>query len=93
MNGKEVGVIELETKGSQVVVESLMIDFHLTRQGIGTAVVALLKERYTQISGCSSPLALNFWKKVGAEFEYEVNDEMVEYLLDIDEYPPFRIKC
>ena len=93
LNNLLVGTIDLNVYTADiVVVESFQLCHAYKRQGIGTAVINLLKREYTTITGCSSPLAVEFWKKVGAEFEYPVEAEHIEGLLEMGEYPPFIIK-
>ena len=93
-NNIKVGYILLkENNNKSITIESLSVDIKHQRKGIGREVVNKLKEKHSFIHGASSPMAINFWKKVDAEFEYYVNDDMVYQLLNIGEYPPFIIKC
>lgn len=88
---KEVGKISIRDDDI-VCIESIFIYDNFQRKGIGRAVVEKLLEKYSSIHGCSSPLAIGFWKKVGAEFEYPVLDEIIYELFDMGEYPPFIIQ-
>lgn len=87
---KEVGKISIREEDI-VCIESIFIYDEFQHKGIGRAVVSKLLENYSSIHGCSSPLAIGFWKKVGAEFEYPVEDEIIYELLDMGEFPPFIV--
>lgn len=89
-----VGTIFLYEDDSMVRIESLHIEKKYRNKGIGKMVINKLKEDYSVISGCSSPFAIKFWLKVGAEFEYELNDinkDIIYELLAMGEYPAFSI--
>lgn len=93
-NNINVGYISLrENDDTSVSVESIFIHINYQKQGIGRKVINKLKENYSFIYGASSPMAIDFWKKVGAEFEYPIINEMIYTLLNMGEYPPFMIKC
>lgn len=90
-NNEEVGKISIR-EDVMVCIESIFLYDNFQKKGIGRAIVEKLLEKYPSIHGCSSPLAIDFWKKVGAEFEYPVSEDMIDELLDIGEYPPFIIQ-
>lgn len=90
-NNLTVGKLFLFGSGNVVNIESIHINKFYQRKGIGREVINKLKEEYSIIAGCSSPFAINFWLKVGAEFEYEVNEDMIYELVNMGEYPPFSI--
>lgn len=90
-NEKVVGKLSIR-EDVIVCIESIFIHDNFQRKGIGKAVVEKLLKQYPSIHGCSSPLAIGFWQKVGAEFEYPVSEDMVDELFDMGEYPPFIIQ-
>jgi len=86
-----VGRFSLTEYSDRVHIESFLIFSNYRKKGLGKRCIQYLKSKYPVITGESSPFAINFWRKVGAEFDYEVNDEMIDYLMDIGEYPGFMI--
>ena len=86
-----VGELSLTEYSDSVHIDTFLIFSNYRRHGFGRQVINYLKKKYHVIKGESSPFAIKFWEKVGAEFDYEVNDEMIDYLMDIGEYPGFII--
>ncbi|MGU8989340.1 GNAT family N-acetyltransferase [Clostridium perfringens] len=93
LNNKIVGWVLFREVKHSIFIESINLYFEHRGKGIGTVVVKQLLSKYKLICGCSSPLSVGFWKKVGAEFEYDITKEMIDYLMDIGEYPPFSISA
>lgn len=92
ISDKEVaGSILFRESANCISIESISLDLEYQRKGIGKTLISELLKKYSAIYGCSSPCAIGFWKKLGAEFEYDVNEDMVYELLDMGEYPPFCI--
>lgn len=90
-NGNTVGRILFREYKKSINIESISIDTQYQRRGTGSKTIRQLLKSYSTICGCSSPMAIDFWKKLGAEFEYEITESMVYKLLDMGEYPPFMI--
>ena len=88
---KSIGQISLTEYRDSIHIDSILIEQNYRKNGFGRQVVKHLKSKHKVITGESSPFAINFWKKVGAKFHYEVNDEMIDFLMDIGEYPGFII--
>lgn len=90
---KIIGQICLTEHRDSVHIDSILIEQNYRKNGFGSQIVKYLKNQYSVIRGESSPFAINFWRKMGAEFDYEVHDDMLDYLMDIGEYPGFTICC
>jgi len=50
-----------------------------------------LKNEYKVIHGTSVTSSIGFWSKMGAEFEYEIKEEMITYSWSTDEFLSFSI--
>lgn len=68
----------------------LWIDIKHRRKGIGRKVIEYLKNEYKVIHGTSVTSSIGFWSKMGAEFEYEIKEEMITYSWSTDEFLSFR---
>ena len=86
-----IGYISFRENKNSINIESINININHRRKGIGSILIKQLLKEYKTIHGFSSPLSIGFWKNVGAEFEYDITDEMVNDLMDMGEYPPFII--
>lgn len=91
VENQKIGRILFREGQSWINIESINIDTDYQKKGIGKTLIKELLLKYGAIYGCSSPLAIGFWEKLGAKFEYKVTERMVYHLLDIGEYPPFEI--
>ena len=67
------------------------IDIKHRRKGIGRKVIEYLKNEYKVIHGTSVTSSIGFWSKMGAEFEYEIKEEMITYSWSTDEFLSFSI--
>lgn len=91
-NGEFVGRVAYRADNESLIIDSIYIHQMYREKGIGKAIINKLLSGYKFIYGCSSPLAIGFWIKLGAKFEYDVSEDMIPRLLDIGEYPPFKIE-
>lgn len=92
-NNEIIGNISIrEIDDNAVCIESINFFLEYRRKMFGTNLILDLLSRYEYIIGCANPLSIVFWKKVGAEFEYPVSEEMIDRLMDTGEYPSFKIK-
>lgn len=92
-NDVVIGNISIrEVENNIVCVESLSFYLEHRNKGFGRKIILYLLSKYDCVFGCANPLSIGFWKKIGAEFEYFVSEDMINMLMDIGEYPPFKIK-
>lgn len=92
-NDKVIGNVSIrEIDNNSVCIESIDFLIEYRKKGFGANLILDLLSRYEYIIGCANPLSIGFWKKVGAEFEYPVSEDIIDELMDIGEYPPFKIK-
>lgn len=92
-NNKAIGNVSIrEIDDNSVCIESINFFLEYRKKGFGTNLILDLSSRYKYIIGCANPLSIGFWKKVGANFEYPVSEDMIDRLMDIGEYPSVKIK-
>lgn len=86
-----VGQINFEISNNEITINSIIIDIKHRRKGIGRKVIEYLKNKYKAIHGTSVTSSIGFWSKMGAEFEYEIKEEMITYSWSTDEFLSFSI--
>lgn len=87
----KVGWITYIQKGDSIKIDSLNIFKIYQRMSIGTSVIKLLFEKADNIYGESSPFAISFWNRLGAVFDYPINNIDISHMLNIGEFPPFNL--
>ena len=93
LDNKTIGWISYrEVSHNSINISSINIDYKYRKMGIGTTIINNLLEQYEYIFGTSSPLAIQFWIKQNAIFEYDVINTPIDNLLNMNEFPTFFIK-
>ena len=87
----KVGWITYKQKDDTIKIDSLNIFQIYQRINIGTSVIKLLFEKSNNIYGESSPFAIKFWSKLGAIFDYPINNIDIYHMLNTGEFPPFNL--
>lgn len=89
---KDIGRISLREYRDIVYIESIFIYQSEQKKGYGKKAIDKLKLQYSYIYGCSSPLSIGFWLKMGAIFDYNVDKNTINKLMNMGEFPAFFIK-
>lgn len=85
-DGELVGIIDFYVAGDRIKIMYITINEEYRRQGIAGKVIQMLKDNHKgkYMYGDSLPGALDFWERMGAEFD---EDPEEDYLT------PFHIEC
>lgn len=85
-NNELVGIIDYDTTDTLVKIAYITINEEYRRQGIAGEVIKMIinENKGKYLYGDSLPGALEFWERMGAEFEEDPDED---YLT------PFHIEC
>ena len=83
LNNEVVGVLEYKDYGDELEIKYIKIHKEYRRMGIATRVVNVLKNKNKIITGDALPGAVGFWKKMGAEFDEDEDDDyLVPFIIE-----------